>query len=151
MQERRGAFGMGGGGENRPLVVLQHGEPRSDIGSMIVASLGREAEIGGEKGAAKLSDQLFCGIALVAPALAAELPVEAGGMTSRVTAFVREGGVIAFGVPKGFKGRHLHIIGTDRVIGAVAALPNIEAGCGKNASARAMRATGSRVGAAGAV
>jgi len=54
MQEGRSAFGVGGGGEDRALVVLEHLQPRGDIGGVIFARLGREAEIGGEKGAAKL-------------------------------------------------------------------------------------------------
>lgn len=55
VQESCSTFGMSGGGEDRALVVLQFLDPGVDIGGVILARLGREAEIGGEKGAAKPS------------------------------------------------------------------------------------------------
>jgi len=58
---------------------------------VILARFGREAEVGGEKGAAKLGDQLLGGIAFVTPALAAEFPIKSGGMTSPMATFMAEG------------------------------------------------------------
>jgi hypothetical protein len=43
---------------------------------VILARLRRNAEIGTEKGRAKLGDKFFGGIAFVAPALAPEFAVE---------------------------------------------------------------------------
>jgi hypothetical protein len=42
----RGALRMGGGAEDRPPVVLQHGYPRGDIGGVILADFRRDIEIG---------------------------------------------------------------------------------------------------------
>jgi hypothetical protein len=47
---------------------------------VVVARLGRQAEIGGEEGAAEFGHEFFGGVAFVAPALAPEFAVEAGGV-----------------------------------------------------------------------
>lgn len=73
MQEVHGALRMGGGRENEALVVLQGIEPGTDIGGVIVADFRGDAEVG-----AQLGNQLFLGIAFVAPLLAAEVAVEPG-------------------------------------------------------------------------
>jgi hypothetical protein len=41
-----GALRMGGGAEDRPLVVLQHRDPRLDVGGVILADFRRDVEIG---------------------------------------------------------------------------------------------------------
>src|SRR5271170_2875667 len=41
-----GLLRMAGGGENRPLVALQHGEPALNICSVVVAGFGRNPKIG---------------------------------------------------------------------------------------------------------
>lgn len=104
MQERHGAFGMGGGGEDRALVVLQHLHPGVDIGGLILARLGREAEVGGEERATEFSDKLLGGVAFVAPALAAEFPIQLGGMTSPVASLMSKGCIKASASQKVSKG-----------------------------------------------
>ena len=42
--------------------------------------------------------------------------------------FMRERGIIALRVPERLERRHLHMIGLHRVIGLVAAMPNVRAG-----------------------
>jgi hypothetical protein len=51
---------------------------------VILAGLRRQIEIGAKKGAAKFGDQFLGGVAFIAPALAPEFSVKAGGMTSPV-------------------------------------------------------------------
>ena len=41
-----GALGMGGSGEDGPLVVLEHLEPRGDIGGMVFTHFEGDAEVG---------------------------------------------------------------------------------------------------------
>ena len=52
MQETAGAFGINGGGEYRPLVVLHDPPPVGDIAGIIGARLRRRTEIDGEERAA---------------------------------------------------------------------------------------------------
>src|ERR1700722_855413 len=77
VQEIRRALRVGRGAKDRPLVVLQDLDPRRDISGVIVANLRRQIEVGGKKGGAKLGDQLFHRVALVAETLPPEIPVEA--------------------------------------------------------------------------
>lgn len=76
MQKPRRAFGMSGGREDGPFVVLEHLEPVPDIGGVIFPRLRRDAQIGGQERAAQLGHQFLGGIALVAPAFAPEFPVQ---------------------------------------------------------------------------
>ena len=46
MQIIGGLLRVAGGGEDRPLVVLQDLQPRRDIGGVVVAGFGRDAKIG---------------------------------------------------------------------------------------------------------
>ena len=46
MQKIRRPLRMRGGGEDGALVVLQHVEPRCEIGRVVVARLRSDAEIG---------------------------------------------------------------------------------------------------------
>jgi len=47
---------LAGGGEDRPLVVLQDLQPRRDIGGVVVAGFRRDAKIGAEKRRADFRD-----------------------------------------------------------------------------------------------
>jgi len=64
MKEVSGTLRMGSGGEDRPLVVFQDFEPALDIGGMIAAGFGRQAQIGAKERCAKFGDKLFLGIAV---------------------------------------------------------------------------------------
>jgi hypothetical protein len=48
-----------------------------------------------------------------------------------MSAFMRQRGVVAFGVAERLKRRHLHEIGADIVIGHIAAVPDVRFGRGK--------------------
>jgi hypothetical protein len=50
----RGALRVSGGSEYRPLVVLQHHDPRRNVGGMILADFRRQVEVGAKEGGAKL-------------------------------------------------------------------------------------------------
>ena len=52
---------------------------------MVVAHVWRQIEIGGQKGGAKLADELFHGVTFVAKPLAPEIAVEARLVASPVT------------------------------------------------------------------
>jgi hypothetical protein len=86
----RGALRMGGGAEYRPLVILQHRDPRCDIGGVIFPKLRREFEIGAKKRCAKLGDKLLDGVTFIAETLAAEIAVEPRRVTSPMTTFMAE-------------------------------------------------------------
>lgn len=77
MQEIGGALCMGGGGEDRPLVVFQDFQPIADIGGMVFHHFRGDIEIGAKEGRAEFGDQFFGGISFVAPPLAAKITVEA--------------------------------------------------------------------------
>ena len=64
---------------------------------MILARLGRDAEIGTKIGGTQLSDQLLSGITFIAPALAPEFAAHARGMPRPVRHFMQEGRVVALG------------------------------------------------------
>jgi len=115
-------------GEDSPLVVLQHFQPVGDISGVILPDFRGEIEIGAQKRAAQFRDQLFHRIPGIAPFLAAKVTVKAGFMPRPMGAFMGERGVIAFGIAERLKGRHLHEISTDIVIGHVAAMADISTG-----------------------
>ena len=72
-----GLLRLAGGRENRLLVGLQHLEPVIEIGGVVVADFGRDAQLRAQEGGAHLGNQFFGGVGFVAETLA-ELPVEAG-------------------------------------------------------------------------
>jgi hypothetical protein len=76
---------MTGGGDNRPLVVLQNLEPGPDISRVILAGLRRQIQVCRQEGRTKLGNKLLHGIALVAPTFAPEVPVQARGVPSPVS------------------------------------------------------------------
>ena len=49
------------------LVILQNGQPRFDISSVIITRLDRQAEICGKENASQLGNQLLACVAFVAP------------------------------------------------------------------------------------
>ena len=71
MQIIGGLLRVAGGGENRPLVVLQDLQPRRDIGGVVVAGFRRDAKIGAEKRRADFGNKLLHRIARIGETLAA--------------------------------------------------------------------------------
>jgi hypothetical protein len=84
VQVIHGALRVGGGAEYRPLVVLQHRDPRCDIGGVILLDFRRELEVGAKERRAKLGDKLLNGVAFIAETMAAEIAVKARRMTREV-------------------------------------------------------------------
>lgn len=82
MQLIRGALGMGRGGEDGAFVVSQRLQPGADIGGMVVPVLQMQAEVAAEEGRTEFGDEFLAGIAFIAEALVAHVPVEAEGMAS---------------------------------------------------------------------
>src|ERR1700677_4553837 len=72
VQEIGSTLGVGGRGEDGPLVIAKHFEPRGDIGRMIFAYLRRDPQVGTEEGGAQLGDQFFHAVAFIAPSLTSE-------------------------------------------------------------------------------
>jgi hypothetical protein len=68
---------VAGSPKDGPLILLQHGEPVAQIGGVVVARLGRDAEVAAQEGGPDFGDQLFASVTLVAEPLPTKLPVEA--------------------------------------------------------------------------
>ena len=128
-----GALRMGRRREDRPLVFSQDLQPRGNIGGMVFAGLRRDAEVGAEKRRADFGHEFFHGIARIAEAFPAEIPMETRGMTRPVRHFMGEGGVIALRVAEGLKLRHLHQVMGGAVEGHGAAVAHPGAGRRKEA------------------
>ncbi len=122
MEEIHRALGMGCGGEDRPLVPAQELEPVSQVGGVILARLGRDAEIRAQEGSAQLGDEFLAGVARVAEALPAEVAVEAARMLGPVRQLVRLGGGIALGVTERLGRGQLDEVRTGSVVGQVPAV-----------------------------
>ena len=73
------ALRMCGGGEDRPLVVGEHLQPRLKVGSMIRArfQFRRDTEISAQKATAKFGDQFFARPFTTILAVAAEITADA--------------------------------------------------------------------------
>lgn len=67
---------MGRGRKDGAFVVLEDLEPVAEIRGVVVADVGRDAEVGAEEGRAKFGDQFLARIAFVAEALPAEVAGE---------------------------------------------------------------------------
>ena len=80
MQEGGGALGITRGGEDRPLVVLEHAQPILDIAGVILARLRRQTKVGGQKSASEFGHKFFGGGAFISPTLAPEFTIEPGRM-----------------------------------------------------------------------
>ena len=69
LQEVSGALRMGGGREDGAFVVLEDLEPVAEIGGVVLADIGSDAEIGTEEGGTEFRDEFLAGIAFIAEAL----------------------------------------------------------------------------------
>lgn len=74
-----GALRMRGRGEDRPLVVGEHLQPRLKIGGVIRArfQFGRDAEIGAKETTAEFCNQFFAGALAAVLAVADEIAADA--------------------------------------------------------------------------
>ena len=72
-----GALRVGGGGEDRTLVLTQDFQPVCQVGGVVFARLGGDAEVRTQEGRPQLGHQFLAGIGVIAKAFASELPVEA--------------------------------------------------------------------------
>ena len=70
------ALGMCRGGEDGACVVLEDFEPVAEIRGVVLAEVGRDAEIGAEEGGTQFRNQLLAGIAFIAEAVAAQVTGE---------------------------------------------------------------------------
>src|SRR6202035_4703626 len=116
VQEIRRALRVRCRAEYRPLVVLQHLDPRRDIGGVVFANLRREFEVGTKESGTELGDKLLDGVAFIAEPLAAEVAVKARRVARPVRSLMRERGVIALGVAEALERRHLHVVVRDAVV-----------------------------------
>lgn len=64
--------------DDEPLVVLEHLEPVTDVGRMVLARLEGETQVRAKEGGSEFGDQFFARVAWIAEALSAEVPIEAG-------------------------------------------------------------------------
>ena len=78
------SLAIGRGREDEALVVGQHLQPVVDIGGVVWPGSQLEIEVGAQEGSAQLGDQFLAGIAVIAPALAAEVAVEARRVACRL-------------------------------------------------------------------
>ena len=77
LQEVSGALRMRGSGEDGACVVLEDLEPVAEIGGVILADVGRDAEIGTEGSGTQFCNEFLAGIAFIAEAFAAQVAVKA--------------------------------------------------------------------------
>ena len=101
---------------------------------MVLADLRREFEIGAQECGPQLGHQFLVGIALVAPALAAEVAIEARRMFRGVNTLMRESPVKAFGITEALDRRQLDVVGFLRVVGPAAPVADVEARCGEEST-----------------
>lgn len=91
-----GALRERGCGEDRAAILLQDFQPALDISGVIAAGLGGQLQIGAEESRAKLSDQLFTGVAFIAPALAAKVAIKAALMLRPVGQLMSKRCIVVF-------------------------------------------------------
>ena len=77
MQIIGGALRVAGGRENKPRIVLKHRQPGCEVGGVVVAHLGGDAEVGRQERCTKFRDQFFLRIAFIAKTGAAEVTSQA--------------------------------------------------------------------------
>ncbi len=120
-----GFTGLARGGEDRPGVFFQHGEPMRDVGCVIGARPIGDAKIAAKKGSAELRDKLFHGVTLTTEP-AREIAVEPSGMPGPVGQFVQQGCIVTLGRSDRFRAgesisiRHLDMIGSWPIVGTIA-------------------------------
>jgi hypothetical protein len=105
VQEIHGLLRVGGGAENRALIVLEHRKPHGDVGGMVVPHFRRQAKVGAQERGSQLGHQFLAGIALVAPALAAKVALQRCRVACPVCALVGQSRVEALGIPERFDRR----------------------------------------------
>ena len=77
LQKVSGALRMSGGREDGACVFLEDREPVAEIGGVVLADVGRDAEISTEESGTEFRDEFLAGIAFIAEALAAQVAVKA--------------------------------------------------------------------------
>lgn len=80
-------------GEDRAAVCLEHVQPVSDVGGVVLTRLKRQIQIGTEERRAEFSNELFDRVAFGPEALGAEVARQARFVCGPVRRLVREGGV----------------------------------------------------------
>jgi len=95
---------VAGSAEYRAVVILQDFEPGGDVGRVFLARLKSELQVGAQERGTQFCDEFLGGIAGVAPALAAQIAVEARGVLGRVNQFMQDRALIAFGIAESLKG-----------------------------------------------
>lgn len=113
---------MSGGGEDGPLVVLQHLSPMGNVGRMIVTRFRRQVEVGAKERCAKFRNELFHGTTLIAKPLAAKVSSKTLLVPRPVGALMGKRRIIAFPVAKSLERRHLHEIAAHVVVSAATAM-----------------------------
>ena len=98
---------------------------------MVLAGFRFDPQIGTQEGRSQLGDQLFDGVAFIAPLLPSRVAVQAAGVFGPVGQLVGERSGVAFGVAKGLKRGHPHIVGFVRVVGSIASRTNVGPSRGK--------------------
>ena len=116
------ALRMASGAEYRAAVMLEDFEPGGDVGSIFLARLKSDLQVGAQERGTQLGDQFLGAIAGIAPALAAKIAVKARGVLGRVNQFMQDRAVVTLGIAESLEGRHLHVVEFLRVVGAVAAV-----------------------------
>jgi len=76
MQKINRLAGVGCGGEDGSLVLLQDFEPASQIAGVVLANLRRNLQVGTEKRGTKFGNQFLNGVGVVAESFLAEVPIE---------------------------------------------------------------------------
>src|ERR1035438_7923643 len=71
------SLGMGSGGKNGAVVVLQNLQPCRDIGGVLLPRFLLQFEVGAQESRAQLGNEFLAAVTFIAPALAAEVAVEA--------------------------------------------------------------------------
>ena len=122
-----GTLGMGGGREDRALVLLQHLQPVRQVGRMIGLNLGRDAEIRTQKSRTQFGHQFLEGIGAITEA-PAELARVAVGVARPVDQLVGLGGRVAFSIAEGLGRRQLDEVPSRGIEGS--ATPMAERGAG---------------------
>ena len=123
-------LGLGGGGEDCPLVVAQDLQPALHIGGVIRPGLRGEGQVGAEEGRAQLGNQLLGCICLLAES-AFQIPCASAGVPGPMRHFMGERGVVADRVGEGREGRHLDAVLDRAVEGPVSAVLDGSAKSGK--------------------
>ena len=120
-----GLLGVAGGGKDRLLIVLEHFEPRGDIGGVVVPDFGGQAQFGAQEGATDFRNQFFHRVTRIAPFFAPHVPIQARGVARPVGRFVGQSGVIAFPVAEKLERRHLNKVMGEGIKSLIAAVADI--------------------------